>query len=215
VCSDSAVAALLGASGTLTSPAGWLNVNLYANFVPLIVLLVTIGYGASAIAGQDDDRTLVLVAAMPLTRRAITAGKLTALLAQALPVPVVTALCVLAGRGFDLKIGAGPLLGITTAVTLLGLLFGALALMIGAATGSRGTALGVTSAAAAIAYLINSLAPSIHWLRPARYISPFFYAVGDNQLQHGLPLAWAAVLVVTTLVFALAAVVAFNHLDVH
>ena len=55
----------------------------------------------------------------------------------------------------------------------------------------------------------------IHWLRPARYVSPFFYAVGDNQLQHGLPLAWAVVLVITALVFAFAAVVAFNRLDVH
>ncbi len=211
----SAVAAALGASGTLTSPPGWLSVNLYANFVPLVVLLATIGYGASAIAGQDEDGTLGLIAAMPLTRRAVTVGKLAALVAQALPVPIVTALCVVTGRGFDLAIDAGPLLGITAGVTLLGLLFGALALLIGAITGSRGMALGITSAAAAITYLISSLAPSIHWLRPARYISPFFYAVGDNQLQHGLPPAWAAVLVVTTLAFASAAVVAFNGLDVH
>jgi ABC-2 type transport system permease protein len=211
----SAVAAALGASATLTSPPGWLSVNLYANFVPLVVLLATIGYGASAIAGQDEDGTLGLVAAMPLTRRAITASKLAALVAQALPVPIVTALCVVAGRGFDLTIAAGPLLGITAGVILLGLVFGTVALLIGAITGSRGIALGITSAAAAITYLISSLAPSIHWVRPARYVSPFFYAVGDNQLEHGLPLAGAAALVVTALVFASAAVVAFNRLDVH
>jgi ABC-2 type transport system permease protein len=211
----SAVAAALGASGSLTSPAGWLNVNLYANFVPLIVLLATIGYGASAVAGQDEDGTLGLIAAMPLSRPAITAGKLIALVAQALPVPIVTALCVLAGRSFDLRIDAAPLLGTTAGITLLGLLFGALALLIGAATGSRGTALGLTSAAAGIAYLIDSRAPNVHWLHPARYLSPFFYAVGDNQLQHGLPLGWAATLVVITVVFALAAVLAFNRLDVH
>lgn len=210
----SAVAAALGASGTLTSPPGWLSVNLYANFVPLIVLLATIGYGASCIAGQNEDGTLGLVAAMPLTRRAIAVGKLTALIAQALPVPIITALCVVAGRGFDLSIDAGPLLGITAGVTLLGLLFGCLALLIGAAIGSRGPALGITSAAAATAYLISSLASTVHWLRPARYLSPFFYAVGDNQLQHGLPLAWAGTLLVTTLVFASAAVVAFDRLDV-
>ena len=49
---SSTVAALFGASGSLTSSSGWLNANLYANFVPLIVLLLTIGYGASCIAGQ-------------------------------------------------------------------------------------------------------------------------------------------------------------------
>jgi beta-exotoxin I transport system permease protein len=152
---------------------------------------------------------------MPLTRGAITTGKLTALVVHALPVPIATALCVVAGRGVDLTIDAGPLLGITASVTLLGLLFGALALLIGATTGSRGIALGITSAVAAITYLISSLAPSVHWIHPARYASPFFYAVGDNQLQHGLPLTWAAVLAGTTLVFAAAAVVAFNRLDVH
>jgi hypothetical protein len=107
-------------------------------------------------------------------------------------VPIATALCVVAGRGVDLTIDAGPLLGVTAGVTLLGLLCGALALLVGATTGSRGIALGITSAAAAITYLISSLAPSVHWIHPARYASPFFYAVGDNQLQHGLPLAWAA-----------------------
>jgi ABC-2 type transport system permease protein len=152
---------------------------------------------------------------MPLSRPAITAGKLIALVGQALPVPIATAFCVLAGRGFDLRIDAGPLLGATAGVALLGLLFGTLALLIGAFTGSRGTALGLTSAAAGNTYLIDSFAPNVHWLHPARYTSPFFYAVGDNQLQAGLSLGWAAILVITTLVFALAAVLAFNRLDVH
>jgi beta-exotoxin I transport system permease protein len=210
-----AVAAALGASGELTSPPGWLSVNLYANFAPLIVLVATIGYGASAIAGQDEGRTLGLIAAMPLSRRSITVGKLAALVVQAVPVPIVTALCVIAGRGVALRIDAGPLLGTTVGMVLLGVLFGALALLIGAITGSRGTALGVTSAVAAISYLISSLAPSVHWLRPARYASAFFYAVGDNQLQHGLPLAWAGVLVITTMVLAVSAVIAFDRLDVH
>ena len=40
------IAALFGAVGSITSPAGWLSVNLYANFFPLLILLATIGYGA-------------------------------------------------------------------------------------------------------------------------------------------------------------------------
>ena len=42
----SAVAALFGATGSLTSPTGWLDANIYVNFLPLIMLLITIGYGA-------------------------------------------------------------------------------------------------------------------------------------------------------------------------
>lgn len=93
-------------------------------------------------------------------------------------------------------------------------MFGALALLIGAITGSRGVALGVTTGVAAIAYLVNSLAPLIDWLRPGRYLSPFFYAVGDHQLRDGQSLCWLMVLVGTTVVFAGAAVIAFRRLDV-
>lgn len=211
----SAVAALFGASGPLTSPTGWLNANLYGNFVPLIVLLTTIGYGASCIAGQDEDGTLGLVAALPLRRHTIAVDKFAALLAQALPVPVVTAVCVFVGRAFELSVSIGPLVGVTVGVILLGVVFGAVALAIGAATGSRGLALGLTSGVAAVAYLINAMAPLVDWLSPARYVSPFFYAVGDSQLTDGLPLGWVAVLVGMALVFGAAAVIAFNRLDIH
>ena len=55
----SAVAALFGATGSLTSPSGWLDANIYENFLPLIMLLITVGYGASCIAGQDEDLSLI------------------------------------------------------------------------------------------------------------------------------------------------------------
>jgi ABC-2 type transport system permease protein len=209
-----ATTAVLG-NVTITSPAGWVNANLYSYFVPLIQLLVTIGYGGSCIAGQDENRTLGLVASLPLTRRAIAIEKVIALFVQALVVPIVVALCALAGRGFELTIAHGPLFGITAGVFLLGMFFGSLAMLVGAVTGSRGIALGVTSATAAAAYLISALAPLIDWLGPTRYISPFFYAVDDNQIEHGLPLTYAGILGTAILILATSAVVAFDRLDLH
>jgi len=212
---NSTVAALFGASGPLTTPTGWLNANLYANFLPLILLLLSIGYGASCLAGQDEDGTLGLLATLPVTRRRLVTQKAAAMIALTVPVSVATLLCVLAGRGFDLRPGADGLAGITLGALLLAVDFGALAMLIGTLSGSRGTSLGVSSALAAASYLISSLAPVVHWLHPARYASPFFYAVGDNQLAHGLPVRWAAALVA----FALAAIsgtaVAFERLDIH
>src|ERR1039457_5285107 len=78
------LAALFGVTGPLTSPAGWVNANAYTNFLPLIMLLLTIGYGAAAIAGQDEDGTLGLLVVLPLARRGILAQKIAAMLAQAL-----------------------------------------------------------------------------------------------------------------------------------
>jgi beta-exotoxin I transport system permease protein len=212
---SSTVAALFGASGSLTSPSGWLNANLYANFLPLVVLLLTIGYGAACIAGQDEDLTLAMVATLPVSRRGLVLAKFTVMCLQALPVSVATALCVLAGRGFDLPVGTGALVGVTVGALLLGVDFGALAMLVGAWTGSRGSALGVTSAVAAASYLVSSLAPAVDWLRPARVLSPFYWSVGDAQVADGLSAGSVLVLGGVALVLLALTVAAFERLDIH
>lgn len=208
------VAALFGAVGPLTSSTGWLNANIYANFLPLILLMMAIGYGSASIAGQDEDGTLGLVATLPLSRRRIMVEKLATMGLLAVPVAVVTLLCVLAGAGFELHFDIGHLVGVTVGVWLLAVDFGALAMLVGAATASRGTALGVTTAVAVAAYIVSSLAPVVHWIRPLRYSSPFFYAVGDGQLTRGLDPGWAAVLGAIAVVLSAAATEAFERLDV-
>jgi ABC-2 type transport system permease protein len=212
--SSETMAALFGISGSLTSPAGWLNANIYSNFLPLVVLLVTIGYGASCLAGQNEDGTLGLVATEPVSRRSIVVQKFVVMALLAIPVCVVTGLCSLAGRWFELTVGIGALVGTTVGVVLLGVVFGALAMTLGAVTGTRGSAVGITAAVAAATYLLNSLAPVVNWLHPFRFVSPFFYAVGDNQLTDGLPVAWAAILIGIAAVLLVAAVAAFERLDV-
>ncbi len=211
---NSRVAALLGATGSLTSPTGWLNANIYANFLPLVVLLLTIGYGAAAIAGQDEDGTLGLIVTLPLSRWRILAQKAMTLVAIAVSAGLATVLVVLAGRGFGLSLGTGHLAGATTGVTLLGIDFGVLALLVGALSGSRAIALGVTSSLAAASYLVSSLAPVTHWVRPLRFESLFYWAVGNDQLRTGLSLTSAVVLVGFAAVTLGAAAKAFERLDV-
>lgn len=195
-----------------------MNANLYANFLPpLIILLLNIGYGASCIAGQNEDGTLGLVVTLPLSRTRIALQKVAAMWLVAVPVSLVIAFCVFAGRGFDVRIGTGALIGVTVSLLLLGIDFGgALAMLIGVSTGSRPIALGVASMIAAAAYLINSLAPVVVWLRPARLVSPFFYAVGgDNQLVEGVSVSAFVVLTAIAVVLSWSAIAAFGHLDVN
>lgn len=210
-----AAAALFGANGPITTPTGWLNANLYANFVPLVVLLLTIGYGASCLAGQDEDGTLGLMVSLPVARRRLVLQKVATLGALAIAISIITALCAIAGRGFGLTVSTRGLFGVTIGVILLGIDFGVVAMLIGAATGSRGSALGITSGLAAASYLISSLAPAVHWLHPARYASPFYYAVGNGQLDHGIGAAPVGLLVGVAAALLVAAVSAFDRLDVH
>lgn len=207
--------AAFGISGSLTSPAGWLNANLLNNFLPLITIVLTVGYGAWCIAGQDEDGTLALTATLPVSRVRMLLGKAVALVVQALPAVALTFLVMLVGRAFQLAVPVGTLIAVSLAAVLLAVDFGALALLLGVSTGSRGMAMGVASGAAAAAYLISSLAPVISWLRSVRYASPFYWALGTDGLTNGVPgWAWVA-LAGTAVVLIGAAAAVYRRRDIH
>ena len=215
VQNDRTAAALFGVTGPLSSSAGWLNGNIYANFLPLVMLLVTIGFGAAALAGQDEDGTLCLVAVLPLRRRTIALEKIAAMAVQAALVAAATGVCVSIGRSFDLAVTFGNVVSISVTVCLLGLDFGLVTMAAGAFTGRRGSAIGLGATLAAVSYLIGSLAAVVSWIRPARYVSLFYWSVGDNQIANGVSLADYAVLLAVGLCALVAAVVAFQRLDLH
>ncbi len=215
VKSDATAAALFGVTEPLSSSAGWLNGNIYANFFPLVMLLMTVGYGGASLAGQDEDGTLCLVATLPVARRTIVLEKFAALSLQAAVLSVAVAAWVLVGRSFELNITLGDAVSTSVAVGLLGVDFGLIAMAVGGLTGRRGTAVGVVAAAASASYLISSLAAVVSWIRPARYLSLFYWSVGDNQLGGGVTLADYAVLIAVGACALSAAVIAFRRLDLH
>jgi ABC-2 type transport system permease protein len=212
---NATLSALFGATGSLTSPAGWMNANLYANFVPLFALFMTIGYGAAAIAGQDEDGTLGQVAALPLTRARVLTEKLAALVVLSLPVPLVTLAATLVGRSYDVTLNTSALIGTTIAVTLLALDFGLVALAVGAWTGQRSTALGIAVTLAAAAYVVSALAPVVHAVHSIRFLSPFYWSVGADQLETGLQTSSAIALVLLAVLLGLLALGGFRRLDIH
>lgn len=190
-----------------------MNANLYANVVPLFAPLLTIGYGAAAVAGQNEEERLSLLAALPVSRTAMLLQKLLTLLVLSTPVALVTGAAALLGRRYEIDLGLGALLGVTVGVVLLAFDFGALALALGCLTGSRGVSLGITSAVAAAAYVISSLAGVVDWVQRVRHLSPIYWSVGQNQVEGGLAAGSLAVLALTGLVLAGVALLAFHRLD--
>ncbi|HAM03647.1 MAG TPA: ABC transporter permease [Acidimicrobiaceae bacterium] len=209
------LSALFGAIGSLTSPTGWLNANIYENFFPLMMLLLAIGYGASSIAGRDEEGTLALLATLPIARARLVAQKVLSLVVQGLALASIVAVMVIVGRSFHLALPVGHVVEASLATLLLGLDLGLLTMAVGARTGSRGTALGVGSAIAAASYLVSSLAPVVAWVRPARFASLFYWSIGNGQLSTGLTLTDAAVLVLVALAAGVVSIRMFAHMDLH
>ena len=213
--SGSTAAALLGVTGKLTSPGGWLNGNIYGNFLPLVLLLLAVGYGAASIAGNDEDGTLSLVAALPLTRRSIVLQKAAAMALQVVLLAGAVAVCVLIGRGFQLDVGASNAIGIAVAASLMAMDFGLVTMAVGAATGRRGTAIGAGASLAFASYLVSSLAATIPAIRPGRYVSLFYWSVGNDQISTGVSLTSYAILIAVGLAALAAAILTFQRADLN
>ena len=213
--SGSTAAALFGVTGSLTSPGGWLNGNVYGNFFPLVMLLLTIGYGAAAVAGQDEDGTLALITALPVRRSAILLQKAAAMAGQALFLAVAVTVCVFIGQGFQLTVSPGNTIAVSVALVLMGLDFGLITMAVGAVTGRRGIALGTGAALAAASYLLSSLASAISGIRPGRYLSLLYWSAGDDQISTGVSPGDFAVLIVAGVCALLAAVIAFRRADLN
>jgi ABC-2 type transport system permease protein len=71
----------------------------------------------------------------------------------------------------------------------------------------------VGAGVAAVGYLIASLYDLASWLRPFRWVSPFWWA-GRNPLEVGIDVPRLGLLLVCTLVAGAAAVLMFDRRDV-
>ncbi len=87
------------------------------------------------------------------------------------------------GRAFQLAIHPGNAVAISAALVLIGLDFGLVTMAAGAATRRRGTALGIDTSCAAASYLLSSLATTVSWIRPGRYLSLFYWSAGNDQIS--------------------------------
>jgi ABC-2 type transport system permease protein len=179
------------------------------------MLLLTIGYGAASLAGQDEDGTLALMAALPVRRRAIVFQKAWAMVLQVLLLAAAVTVCVVIGRGFQLTVAPWNAVAIAVALTLMALDFGLVTMAAGAATRRRGTALGIGTGLAAASYLLSSLATTTSWIRPGRYLSLFYWSAGNDQINNGVSITGFTVLTVTGLCALIAAAAAFRHADLN
>jgi ABC-2 type transport system permease protein len=196
------------------SAAGYLGSELFSFMVPLLFLFAIVGRAASTLAGEEEAGTLELLLANPVSRRRLALEKLGALVAEAVGLAAVLCLALLAGtRAAGMEISAAHLAAAATATLLLALAFGAIAYLVGAATGHRGRAIAVTSALAVAAYLVNALAPLVDALEPFRKASPFYHYAASDPLRSGLSVGHAGVLLAIAVVAAAASPLLFERRD--
>jgi ABC-2 type transport system permease protein len=205
----------LAARSNYSSAAGYLGIELFSLMVPLLLLVAAIGTGAGTIAGEEERGTLELLLANPVSRTKVVLEKTVALVAEIAGLGLVLCLALWVGAlVVNMDISAGHLAAATLSAVLLALAYGAIAILLGAATGRRSIAIGLTAAAAVAAYLVNGLAPLVQALEVPQKLSPFYhYAVGD-PLRNGASFVHMGVLVAIAVVATAFAPWFFSRRDV-
>jgi len=165
----------------LMTAGGFISSRVYATVGLVLMLAFAIGMGAASIAGEEGRGTLELQLATPLTRRRLLLDAFAAMLT--LTAVLGIALClvmVLGNAALDLDLALESIVAATLGLALTGGFFGALALALGAATGSTGVARGVPAAVAVGGILLNGLGAVVAGFAPFRYLSPIYWFLGDT-----------------------------------
>lgn len=192
-------------AGAITSPAGYLNSQYFANLLPILLLVFAIGLAGWSIGGDEGAGTLELLLSNPVSRMRVALERAGGLIVELAALTAVAGLGLVALApltGLNNGLGTDRILEATLATGLLALTFSAVSFAVGAATGSRSAATSVASAIVVALFMIEGLAAQVTALRPIREASPWHWFLGADPIRHGLlwqtwvlPLAVSAALI--------------------
>lgn len=198
-----------------TTGAGFLNAEMFSMMIPLALIAVATTGAAAATAGEEDRGTADLLLSMPISRGRVLLAKVLATVIALACVAAATFLTILIGAPLvDLDLSAGNLAAAVLMTALLASVFGAVTLLLAAATGRRTVALGTGVGLALAAFLLNALAPMAAWLEPWQKASPFRWALGENPLVNGVDAPMAMVMLAVSVVLVVAAGFVYKRRDI-
>ncbi len=196
-----------------TTGAGFLQAQMYSLLGPLLVLILAIGIGASATAAEEATGTADLLLATPVTRSRVVIDKALAMMFLVGMLVLAFVVGLLIGQVVvDLQLEALGIIGVNVGLLLLGLFFGALALMIGAWSGKRALATAVAGGVAGLSFVIDSFAPLVSSFETIQPYTPFSWYSADIPILVG-PTSGHLLLLAGNVLFTAGAVLLFQRRD--
>lgn len=183
--------ALAGDAAAFQTIDGYVSQQVFLLRAPMMLLILTIILFAGLTAGEEQKRLVETQLSLPIRRSKLLLQKLLV----GLTVSIVTTGSVLLGimlgvvairESYSIMTG----LPLAAAALLVSLSYALLAFAIGAATGRRGLALGITSGVTLFGFVINSMAASIESLASLDKLTFLhYYSPSDMSLQNWLILS--------------------------
>lgn len=197
------------------SAVGYLSTELFSATLPLIFIAVGVTWGARVATDEIEAGTADILFALPIPRRGFIVTRIVAAVCVVLLLGAVLAVVLLVGTPIvDMRVSTGRVLAAAWSTGLSALVFGSVAVFVGALGGRRSTSLGVSLAAAIAAFVVYSLAPLVDFMDRINPFNPMQWTVGAESLKRGFDTGYTAISVVFAGVVAWCAVLVFERRDI-
>ena len=198
-----------------TSPAGYFSTELFSLMVPLLLLVFGIGFGANAIAGDEEKGTLGFLLANPVPRQRVIIQKFGVMVTGMILLGFFFwAGLTITTLAMNINISALKLAEATLSAVLLALVFGSVAFLAGSIRGNKGMAMGIGSGLAVLTYLLHTLGGLVNGLKNFRFLSPFYHYMEPDTLANGLSPVHILVLLGLVVIFFVISIPAFVRRDI-
>jgi ABC-2 type transport system permease protein len=191
---------------SVATAAGFISSRTYQSVGPIVMMIFAIGAVSGLIAKEESKGQLDMVLSNPVTRgntllaKAGAIGLLTLFIGLAL-----TVLGLVGNVIWDTGLDVMNILAANAGLALLALCFGGIAIAVWSVFGS-GPAIGATAAIGAAAWFLNGLGAIVDGLAPLRWLSPFYWYLGDTApLAKGFEPQYLLLLLVAVVGTAIAA----------
>lgn len=199
---------------SMATPAGWINAEMMSIMGPGFLIATAIISAGAATAGEEQARTMGLLLSTAASRTTFLAAKTAAMVMHVLIVAVAMFAGLLVGNGIGhMGIPVGDLLAATFAMTLIGLVFGAIAMTLGAAGTERRRTMAISAGIAGLSFVLAVFLPlseSLAWLAKLNFWYPYSANVA---LVNGIDGGFAAILATSAVVISAVGFAIFPRRD--
>jgi ABC-2 type transport system permease protein len=187
---------------------------IYSSYGTLTLASLALSMGAASIAGEERKGTFGLLLGNPVSRTGVLLSKAGSMVVL---VGAGSAILILGGwvvpAILDVGIGNMHVGALVLHMFVVSVFFGSLATMLGAWTGSRGMASGVTAVVMVLSFIAVGLFPLVDGWEWVSEFFPWHYYDASQPIRNGVDWGHLGVLAASSAVLVASAVVGVNRRD--
>lgn len=194
--------------------AGYLQGQLFSFIGPIVMVAFCVTAGVAATAREEQRGTMDMLLSLPLRRSSVILQKAASLVTLSLVITLAMAVTLAAlNEPVDLDLSIEGIVAVCAALLLLGLVFGGVAMLVGAFTGSPSRAGGTAAGLAVLAWFVDAFSAIFSWLEWPAKVSPFNWYLAELPLVNGVDVEHMYLLV-TTIILVLGATYLFSRRNI-